>query len=335
MMRPTEQRQQQTRPGVIDSLNAGFAAINRRLWIVLLPIAVDILIWRGPHLTALPLLRRLLDAYQAEGLAADALLPGAATMAEVRQTLEPAVDGFNLLSLLVLNFVANLPSFNAGTRGQGPLVVDIASEGAFAGAVLLLELAGLALGCFYLALIAQQVRDGRVDLAQLGSRLGRALRSVLGLLLLWLGVILIVVVPLTLLLLGAAALGGAAWQVIMGLAMTALYFGALWALVFLFFTVDAIMVSEVSARHAILSSVLLVRTNFRSALGLIFLTLLILSGTNVIWSNMGDSPWGIMAGVVGNAYIASGLTAASMVFYLARVTGLKENGDYERFLRRK
>ena len=77
------------------------------------------------------------------------------------------------------------------------------------------------------------------------------------------------------------------------------------------------MVSEVGRPRAILSSVCWSAGTSARPWALIFLTLLILTGTNVIWSSLGDSPWGIMAGVVGNAYIASGLTAASMLFYLA------------------
>jgi hypothetical protein len=78
-----------------------------------------------------------------------------------------------------------------------------------------------------------------------------------------------------------------------------------------------------------------VAKNFWSAIGLISLTLLILTGTQIIWTSISFSSWGVMAGVVGNAYVASGLAAASMLFYRSRLAGLEDNGYYQRILRRK
>ena len=74
-----------------------------------------------------------------------------------------------MLSLLVFNFVANVPSLHAADAATGPLVVPISSEVGFATAFVLLELLGLVLGCVYLGVIAQQVRDGRVRPARLAG----------------------------------------------------------------------------------------------------------------------------------------------------------------------
>jgi hypothetical protein len=37
-------------PSVIDTLTAGYETINRRPWLILLPIALDLLFWLGPKL---------------------------------------------------------------------------------------------------------------------------------------------------------------------------------------------------------------------------------------------------------------------------------------------
>src|SRR5438552_14178602 len=37
--------------GLIDTLQAGFNTINRHLWLLLLPLIVDLLLWVGPQLT--------------------------------------------------------------------------------------------------------------------------------------------------------------------------------------------------------------------------------------------------------------------------------------------
>src|SRR5581483_5841732 len=40
--------------GVIDTLSAGFGLINRRLWLILLPVALDLFLWYGPRLSIAP-----------------------------------------------------------------------------------------------------------------------------------------------------------------------------------------------------------------------------------------------------------------------------------------
>lgn len=323
------------KPGVIDTLSAGFDTINRRLWIVLLPMAVDLLLWRGPHITPQPLFQRLIAWQQAALSPGETIAPSGQRVDEVLQTLEAALAGFNMLSLLVLNFVANVPNTTVGRPADTSFVITVSNETAFVLLFVLIELVGLALGCFYLGLIAQQVRDGKVSLRRLGAKLGSYCGHALALALMVLAAAAALLVPLTVLLVASVLLGGAAAQVTAGVVATALYFAALWALLFLYFAVDAIVVSEVGARRAILNSVLVVGKNFWPALGLIFLTILILTGTQIIWTSISYSSWGVMAGVVGNAYIASGLAAASMLFYSSRMAGLEENGYYKRILRRQ
>ena len=41
--------------GVIDTLTAGYETINRRLWLLLFPIALDLLFWLGPKLSVVRL----------------------------------------------------------------------------------------------------------------------------------------------------------------------------------------------------------------------------------------------------------------------------------------
>lgn len=318
------------KPGVIDTLSAGFDSINRRPWLMLVPVLVDLLMWRGPHITALPLFQRLLALYQGPGFVA----PNGQRFEELQQTAEAAVAGFNMLSLLVLNFVASVPTTTTGRPEDTPFVIAITSEVTFAALFVLLQLAGILLGCVYFGLIAQQVRDGRIDAGHLFAKLWSYFADVVVYALIVLGAIVALALPLSLLLVGGLFLGGSAANFALALAAAIVYMIGVWALLFLFFVVDAIVVSEVRAPRAILNSVLVVGRNFWSALALIALTLVILTGTQIIWSSLSDSTWGVVAGIVGNAYIASGLAAASMLFYQTRLAGLERDGKLERFLRR-
>jgi hypothetical protein len=98
-------------------------------------------------------------------------------------------------------------------------------------------------------------------------------------------------------------------------------FGWLFAAVHLFFAIDAIFVSNAGPLAAIQRSVGVVRRNLRPSLALIILTWLILAGMAQVWdilANSLQSPYGVAAGILGNAYIASGLIAAGMIFYTQR-----------------
>ena len=37
--------------GLIDTIQSGFNTINRHLWLLLLPLVVDLFLWLGPQLT--------------------------------------------------------------------------------------------------------------------------------------------------------------------------------------------------------------------------------------------------------------------------------------------
>ena len=93
----------------------------------------------------------------------------------------------------------------------------------------------------------------------------------------------------------------------------------LFASVHLFFAIDAIFVSRAGPLAAIQRSVVLVRQHLRPSIALIVLTWLILAGMARVWDVLASSlqsPYGVVLGIFGNAYIASGLIAAGMIFYI-------------------
>jgi hypothetical protein len=80
-----------------------------------------------------------------------------------------------------------------------------------------------------------------------------------------------------------------------------------------------------------LTSVALVRTNFWPAVSLIGLILVIDTGLPIVWRELSGRPaglgvWGLAASIVANAYVGTGLAAASMLFYRDRLL-LPQNED--------
>ena len=59
------------------------------------------------------------------------------------------------------------------------------------------------------------------------------------------------------------------------------------------------------------------------------LTWLILAGMGRVWDLLASdlqSPYGVVLGILGNAYVASGLIAAGMVFYTQRSEPVSASG---------
>lgn len=310
-------------PGVIDSLSEGFAQINRVLWVLLLPVVLDLVLWVAPRISAVPLVdrwlgfsRQALSEYGRTAGQGGPVDPQSLEMA--RRWLEESPLA-NLLSFLTWNLAnASVPTVVPSQRLASGQVVEVDSPLTFLALVVCLQLAGVFLGCVYLGIIGQQVRDGQPDANRLARQVWRYYLSVLGFIGVVLGIVLGVSIPLSIvvgiLTLVAPPLAAIVYSALL---VTTLFVGV-WMLLYLFFLVDAIVVGELGPLAAVRSSVLVVRSNLGASLGLIALILLISLGMHVIWSALARQAWGMWLAILGNAYVASGLVAASMLFYRHR-----------------
>jgi hypothetical protein len=86
---------------------------------------------------------------------------------------------------------------------------------------------------------------------------------------------------------------------------------------------DAIVVSEVGPIRAIYNGYAVVRANFWPTVGLVGAWLLIVIGLGQVWLEMAGTAPGLLIGVIANAFFASGLAMASMLFYAHRMHTLK------------
>jgi hypothetical protein len=159
------------------------------------------------------------------------------------------------------------------------------------------------------------VAEGTEQAARKSSALPKFLRVFLfstGLLM-----TVMVLVPLWLLLIGtlltiAQPVGFLAWALSIGL-------GGYVAL-HLLFVVPGVVVGGRGLWQAIWESIALIHTQFPSVVGLLVLVVVIYEGLGYVWSlPFGDS-WSLLIGILGNGCIATGLTAATFVFYQERVS---------------
>lgn len=305
-------------PGVVDTLSGGFDQVNRILWIILFPIAVDLFLWLAPRLSAAPFLHGLVGWIGALYASMQGSLDPT-SMQQAQQalsTLDGAAGTFNAWTILI-GGLAVVPSI-APPSLDGMLPFQITTAGQFLAAVVGLELVGAILGCAYLGLIAQQVRDGRTDLGRLLRHLPAFVGTAFALILLGLGLFLVVSIPVGLVLglvrLISADLESLLTILLFVVAQAAVVLG----LIYLFFLLDAIVVSETGPVRAVVNSARVVAANFWGAVGFIVVFIVIDWGLQLVWLALSKNTFGTFAAIVGNAYIASGLAAASMLYYRTR-----------------
>jgi hypothetical protein len=315
-------RRQAQPSGVIETLSAGYTAVNRQLWVLMLPILLDVFLWLGPHVSYSPLVGPVVTQ-AAEWTRQVALGPRRGPpntelingVDDSRQWLLAHADEVNGLDALAWGPLA-LPSLATLPSTSDELAFV---SGWWEGLTLLGACAGLSLllgGWFYAGLAAASRGIPGGPLAA-GRGTPRAVVDVLGLVAVLIGAAVLLGLPVVLLIgftalvsppvaaLGGALVGG----------------GVLFAAVHLFFAVDAIFVSNAGPLAAIQRSVGVVRRHLRASVVLILLTWLILAGMAQVWDILAttlQAPYGVALGILGNAYIASGLIAAGMIFYTQR-----------------
>jgi hypothetical protein len=302
--------------GVIDTLSAGYGVVNRHPWIVLFPILLDLFLWLGPQYSA----ARLVSQTLGRGVGGVSGL----TVGQQRDLVE-LFEGVNLLSALAPSLVG-VPSLVAALGIRNPLQSIAVTSWGLASAIFFgAVLGGLLLGSLYYASLAASVRgDGFSPFRLLGQTL-RASARVVGYLLLLCLLALLFGVPIGVLVWGANAISAT----LASLVFSAVMVGLIWTLLYLSFVPDAIFISQVGPLRAIRNSVAVVRLGFWSAIGLLGLVALVMLGMSRVWllaSERIAEPWGLGLGILGNAYIASGLLAASMSFYRERVEALRTRG---------
>jgi hypothetical protein len=289
----------------VDSLSAGFGVVNGQPWIILIPVLLDLFFLFGPRVSIAPIVSQIVTQPSfTRAFGADATAP-AITFAEEA----------NLLGLLSPAGVT-LPTIVPALRIARGSFMFLDSAG---GAVLLALaaiLGGSLLGCVYRAILAQQARDGELSPLSLLREAVVAWYRLLVLVVLLFTAGIVVIFPLAFLAALASLATAAATAVMTAIVVTV----ALAAQLYLFFAPDAIFISRVGPIQAIRRSVEVVHAGVWSALTLAILITVILVGTGQVWIALASqASWGLALGIVGNAYIASGLVAASMLFYRERM----------------
>jgi hypothetical protein len=313
---------------LIDTISEGYAAINRRPWLVLLPLLLNLYIWFGTQLSFAPLLTDLstlmrLSAGPAEQSAAAAEQMRKIGALDMRQ----AITWLNFIPTLTMYGISSTDADGAPTglpfvrEVPPPLAperdtIKVYNLGGVMLAVLLLNTLALPLSAIFLTQLAAAVRADRAGLPTSAQRAWRAMLALLGKVGVLLGVGLALGMPFAFLLLMLMFFSQPLGLFMLGVMVIVLF----WISIYLGFANEAIVVSGVGPLRALHTSFNIVRRNFWGTLGFLAISWLISIGSGVLWLNLAQgSTVGLIVALAGSAYLGSGLLAARMAFYRERL----------------
>ena len=301
--------------GVMPTLAAGLDLVSKHLWLLVVPVALDLFLWLGTRLGAQVFMDEMVSFWQQENV----LLAINPEMVETFVSLTTRTNLFAALSIPMIG----VPTFMSGITPElmpvETAVFELNSIVAVILSVILLSVIGLFITAVYYNLIAYVLRRNMGDdmpIPDLIARMGRS-----WLLLLMMGVFLaialfILYIPMILLATGLAAinpvLGGAA---------------AVFAPVVLFSIVlQFIFVPHGLILHgrplavAMVESSLILRKHWMEAIILFFTIVLINYLMSSIMLLADNGSWLTGASIIGHAFVATAMTTAVFIFYHDRFT---------------
>lgn len=305
---------------VIQVLASGFELVFQNPWIVLFPIALDLLIWLGPQISIKPLFDRFLALMNSDTVLPPNVSPETIQNFElVKEALQSAGDSFNLLGVIATGIPSLFWIEPPASDWNRITLLGVADGLTLFALLVLLALVGILLTALYFEVLGRAVRRD----VHPNTFVPRTLKGFATIFVLMFGLGVAVIAILFPVSLGATALSLFSQELSsMLVLLTSLFF--IWAMLYLAFALPAIFVSGVNALQAIVNSVSLFRFDFWSSMGLVVLAYLIRWGFAFVWQMFWNSPAGILFDVIANAFLGSGLTAALLVYYADRMYWLDQ-----------
>jgi hypothetical protein len=300
-------------PNMIASLRAGFDAVANHIIIIAFPIAIDLLLWLGPHLKIKTLTSGLQNFLLSSSTSSS--VQSGDVVSQSIELIQSIGEKFNLLSLIrtIPVGIPSLMSFRLPVEipnGQ-PIVIDLNNVLVVACTVIGLLIIGIIAGCFYYNIITQIALFGRIDFKKVINEWIWSSLQVISLALALLILYFVVSVPSSCAIFAISLIG-----LPLGQFSFFLYFGLLIWLAFpLIFSAHGIFVNHNNAFISVQRSMVLTRMTLPTT-SLFFLAVIAISeGLDILWRIPPETSWLTLLGVGGHAFISSALMAASFIFY--------------------
>jgi len=311
MNTPAWKNLQDLRPKIIPSLRAGFDAVASHIWLILLPIIVDLTIWLGPHLGIRKLLEPLLLEMSKMPVMDNTTMTESLSAA---QAIWSSISEHFNLTMALRSYPIGTPSLMANwlpltTPFGNPIHLEVESSLDAIGWWIILSLIGLMIGALFFSLIAKVTGKEALPITpgSLGWTTWQSLLLVFSLI-----IALIVLSIPVLVVLGSLTLVNPI------LGQGALFLGGIlvvWLIVPLIFTPHGIFALRLPFVRALATSVQVVRFTY-SGTGFFLLLLVVISqGLDMLWQVPKETSWLTLVGILGHAFVNTGVIAASFFYY--------------------
>jgi hypothetical protein len=295
-------------PGVIGSLRAGFDAIASNFLVILLPLALDLWLWLGPHLSLEKFFKPIMADFSKIAGAGGVPVSDVDNALKIYGTL---FHEFNLFSIL-RTFPIGIFSLMTGrmpleTPFGGPVVWQVSSAASLLANLLGLTLTGwLGGGLFFywVSAIVTPAQDDRIRSVQ-------AVLQTVFFSLVWMVVSFLAGMPVLLVVYLLFALSSSLAQGV----LLFLGFLSMWLLVPLFFSPHGIFVKKQNALVSIVNGLRMARFTLPTSSMFVLSTFLLGIGLNFLWNVPSEDSWMLLVGIFGHAFVTTALLAASFIYY--------------------
>lgn len=299
-------------PRVFKTLVSGFDAITNHIGLLIFPIGIDLIIWLAPRLG----LKQIIENWLA---IAFQTIPDAPDMNEMVQTAREIwlaiAERFNLLATL-RSYPVGIPSlmasgFPMNTPNGVPDWIEINSIGMAFLFYLLITIIGLVMGALYFYMVADATLNNGVNWRSVFLAWPQASIQVIFLAVMWAALMFAVSIPAACGLLIAALFGIAPDSALIFIMGSLL----LWLAFPLLFSAHGVFVYRQNAWSSVKKSVLITKMTLPTAMTFFMLVVLLSQSLNMLWWIAPEDSWLMLIGIAGHAFVATGLLAASFIYY--------------------
>jgi hypothetical protein len=347
------QKETTSRPSIIDALTTGLVTAARRPWLLLVPFAIDLLLWLAPKVSIAALMQRLLRGWETlvrATYSASQLEVMAEMLETVREGMTRLGAQVNLLDTLAgswlgppsavatdqvsrLNFISELILAPVGLIPESVKLAAAPWQAApvevqsFLAVMLLMAalwgVAQVVAVCWlrWAAAAVSHPAEATPPATPVAPAAGGWTHGAMQALqligfCLFLGILMFALrLPL-----GAAVV----LLLLSGSPLTGLMFAlvagvtlwiTLWMLLSLYFTSEGLLFERQPVWRSMLQGATMMRGNITATLGLISLVNLLLVGFRAVWGIIGQTPAGGVIALAGNAYLATAMLLAIFTYY--------------------
>jgi hypothetical protein len=300
-------------PKIIQTLVQGFNLVAAHPYIMLFPLFLDLFFWFGPFYRIKELLSSALDEMMQALSTSLTSTDVASTMEAARTTWDQVLTNFNLMTSL-RTYPIGIPSllaskgYTANPIGN-PLLIELGSSSEASLIIILCVVLGLLLGGIYYALISRLILENPEN--GKSTSIFYSVGQTFVLFFLIMVVIILLSLPVLCFLSSFSVLiptMGTLPLLVLGIIL-------MWILLPFVFSPHGIFTRQLSAFKAISLSTKFVRVSSMATTLFLTLAVSLSYGLDLLWSTPTPDSWLYFLGIIGHAFVSSGILAASFIYF--------------------